>query len=152
MSHPDSGIGLVLKADSIAIAFRDEVKQSVTQLSLPPKLVGILSTSSAPSKFYAEFTKKQCNELGIQFELKLTGAARSTELREGEEVEDAIIEANEDESVDGIMVCLSDDPCNLFTNTISTSPTGILSYLRCTAGPYLAFNRRGPSSSVVQCV
>jgi methylenetetrahydrofolate dehydrogenase (NAD+) len=117
MSLPDSGVGIALKADPIALAFRDEVKQSLTQCSRPPKLVGILSTSSAPSKFYAEFTKKQCNELGIQFELKLTGAARSTELPEGEEVEDAIIEANEDDSVDGIMVCLSDNPHNLFANT-----------------------------------
>ena len=114
MSNPESGIGLVLKADPIALAFRDEVKQSLAQRSRPPKLIGILSTSSAPSKFYAEFTKKQCNELGIQFELKLTGAARSTELREGEEVEDAIIEANEDDTVDGIMVRVIDNPHNRF--------------------------------------
>jgi methylenetetrahydrofolate dehydrogenase (NAD+) len=108
MSHLDgSGSGLLLKADPIAVTFHDEVKRSLRQLSRPPRLVGILSTSSAPSKSYAEFTKKQCVGFGIEFDLKLTGAALSRELREGEGVEDAIIEANEDDNVDGVMVCLS---------------------------------------------
>ncbi|KAJ7167649.1 NAD(P)-binding protein [Mycena filopes] len=52
-----------------------------------PRLVGILATSSAPSKFYAEFTRKQCEDLGVDFVLKTT----------------AIIQANEDENIDGIM-------------------------------------------------
>lgn len=99
-----SGKGLLLKADEIAATFRDEVKISLVKCSRPPKLVGILCTSSAPSKNYAEFTKKQCDQLGVEFVLKLTGAADSGESGEGEGVEEAIIEANEDESVDGIMV------------------------------------------------
>ncbi|KAJ6560421.1 methylenetetrahydrofolate dehydrogenase [Mycena capillaripes] len=99
-----SGKGLLLKADPIAAAFRDEVKQSLSQCSRRPRLVGILATSSAPSKFYAEFTKKQCEDLGVEFILKKTGAADTGDLGEGEGVEEAIIEANEDENVDGIMV------------------------------------------------
>ncbi|KAG6845451.1 hypothetical protein H0H87_009359 [Tephrocybe sp. NHM501043] len=98
------GKGLLLKADPIAATFRDEVKASLTQCTRPPKLVGILATSSAPSRSYAEFTKKQCAELGVNFVLKETGAALSADLGEGEGVEEAIIEANEDEGVDGIMV------------------------------------------------
>ncbi|KAE9409814.1 NAD(P)-binding protein [Gymnopus androsaceus JB14] len=102
-----SGKGLLLKADPIASAFRDEVQNTLTACPRAPKLVGILSTSSGPSRTYAEFTKKQCESFGFQFVLKETGAAISNEgegLGEGEGVEEAIMEANEDDSVDGIMV------------------------------------------------
>ncbi|KAJ7126455.1 NAD-P-binding protein [Mycena crocata] len=98
------GKGLLLKADPIAAAFRDEVKLSLSQSVRRPRIVGILATSSAPSKFYADFTKKQCEDLGVEFVLKKTGAADTGDLGEGEGVEEAIIEANEDENVDGIMV------------------------------------------------
>ncbi|CAA7258556.1 unnamed protein product [Cyclocybe aegerita] len=104
MSDPVARKGLLLKADPIAAAFRDEVKGTLEECSRPPKLVGILATSSAPSKSYAEFTKKQCEELGVEFVLKKTGAALDPELGEGEGVEEVIIEANEDEAVHGIMV------------------------------------------------
>jgi methylenetetrahydrofolate dehydrogenase (NAD+) len=77
----------------------------LAQATAKPKLVGILSTSSEPSKFYAEFTRRQCEDLGVEFVLKKTGAALQPGLAEGEGVEDAIIEANEDDSVNGIMVC-----------------------------------------------
>ena len=101
-----TGKGLLLKADGIAEKFREEVKAGLAACSRPPKLVGILSTSSAPSKNYAAFTKKQCEELGVEFVLRTVGAAESPDLAEGENVEEAIIEANEDDTVDGIMVSL----------------------------------------------
>jgi len=109
MSSPQSvddstGKGLLVKADAIADAFREEVKADLAACSRKPKLVSILSTSSAPSKNYAIFTQKQCEDLGVDFVLKLTGAALSTEHGEGDGVEEAIIEANEDDTVDGIMV------------------------------------------------
>lgn len=104
VADDSSGKGLIVKADGVAETFRDEVKNSLKSFSRPPKLVGILSTSSAPSRSYAQFTKKQCDELGVEFVLKTTGAAISPDLGEGEGVEEAIIEANEDDSVDGIMV------------------------------------------------
>ncbi|KAI0080822.1 methylenetetrahydrofolate dehydrogenase [Panus rudis PR-1116 ss-1] len=104
-STDNAGKGLLLKADPIANEFKEEVKSTLAQLPKPPKLVGILSTSAAPSKFYAEFTKKQCDDLGVEFVLKKVGSALDPEkLADGEGVEEAIIEANEDESVDGIMV------------------------------------------------
>ena len=99
-----TGKGILMQAAPIAAAFRDEVKNTLAQCSVRPKLVGILATSAAPSKNYAEFTKKQCEELGFEFVLRTVGAAESPELVEGEGVEEAIIEANEDDSVDGIMV------------------------------------------------
>ncbi|KAF8969385.1 methylenetetrahydrofolate dehydrogenase [Flammula alnicola] len=104
MSTAAARKGLLLKADPIAATFRDEVKRSLEECSRRPKLVGILATTSAPSKNYAEFTRKQCEELGVEYVLKLIGAAASPELDEGEGVEEAIIEANEDESIHGIMV------------------------------------------------
>ena len=104
MTPDPIGKGILLKADPIAAAFLNEVKQSISQRTRAPKLVGILSTSSAPSKSYADFTKKQCEELGIEFVLKKTGAALSSDFQEGEGAEEAIIEANDDNLVDGIMV------------------------------------------------
>lgn len=104
MTDPVARKGLLLKADPIAAAFRDEVKQSLEQCRIRPKLVGILATSSAPSKNYAEYTKKQCDDLDVEFVLIKTGAAVSSDLSEGYGVEEAIIQANEDNSVHGIMV------------------------------------------------
>lgn len=99
-----SGKGLLLKADLIADTFRDEVKTFLARSSRTPTLVGILGTPAAPSKFYAEFTRKQCDDLGVQFVLKVVGSAESAARVDGEGVEEAIIEANEDADVDGIMV------------------------------------------------
>ena len=106
MADPLDRKGLLLKADPIAAAFREEVRLGLENSAHRPKLVGILSTTSSPSKSYAEFTQKQCEELGVEFILKKTGAAVSPDLSEGEGVEEAIIEANEDASVNGIMVNL----------------------------------------------
>ena len=96
--------GVLLKADSIAEPFLAEVKANLTAVlspsstrGRPPKLVGILATASAaPSRSYAEFTRKQCVALGIAFELR--------EVEQDDGVEDAIIEANADNAIDGIMV------------------------------------------------
>ncbi|TBU46371.1 NAD(P)-binding protein [Dichomitus squalens] len=98
------GKGVLLKADAIAETFRVEIKSALSNASRPPKLVGILATSASPSKFYAEFTKKQCDALGVEFVLRRTGQAADEALAPGEGVEEAIIEANEDDTVDGIMV------------------------------------------------
>lgn len=104
MSADAPGKGLLLKADLIADPFHDEVQAALAKCPRPPRLVGILATSSVPSKNYADFTKKQCEALGVDFVLKRTGSAENTELEGGEGVEEAIIEANEDADVDGIMV------------------------------------------------
>jgi len=104
MSTEAVGKGILHKADPIANSFRDEIKTSLSTRGRAPKLVGILATSGAPSKFYADFTKKQCDALGVEFVLRQIGAAVDPTAGEGDGVEEAIIEANEDESVDGIMV------------------------------------------------
>jgi methylenetetrahydrofolate dehydrogenase (NAD+) len=113
--------GILLKADTVAEPFLAEVKTSLansigTSRSRPPKLVGILATAAnAPSRSYAEFTRKQCVALGIEFELREVGAALGGRENgadgssvdgtgDGDGVEEAIIEANADDAIDGIMV------------------------------------------------
>lgn len=112
MALDASGKGLLLKADLVADTYRDEVKTFLARSSRTrtPTLVGILGTSAAPSKFYAEFTRKQCDEIGVRFVLKTVGSAENAEWVDGEGAEEAIIEANEDVDVDGIMVRIDDVP------------------------------------------
>ncbi|CAE6482471.1 unnamed protein product [Rhizoctonia solani] len=101
-----SGMGKLVKADGIAAKFRTEIEQALTEpgaRARKPRLLGILSTSSAPSRSYAQFTKKTCEAIGIEFVLKEVGGAVEGGV-DGEGAEDAIIEANEDQSIDGIMV------------------------------------------------
>ena len=142
MATENTGKGILLKADPIASAFRDEIKAAISQNPVrAPKLVGILATSAAPSKFYADFTKKQCDELGVEFVLKKIGAAADPTLSEGEGVEEAIIEANNDESVDGIMVGTASCLCTaVSTHIVSfnkrcTTPSSECSRFVPCAGP-----------------
>ena len=135
MSGEASGKGILLKADPIANVFRDEIKATLATRPRPPKLVGILATSAAPSKFYAEFTQKQCTALGFEFVLKRIGAAADPALGEGDGVEEAIIEANEDDSVDGIMVGCVPSSTHLYTGSCRSLPNkGLLPDLWRTAG------------------
>ncbi|KAG9100942.1 hypothetical protein FRC06_003509 [Ceratobasidium sp. 370] len=101
-----SGVGKLVKADGIAAKFRKDIEEDLAHPSArsrKPCLLGILSTSSAPSRSYAQFTKKTCEAIGIEFVLKEVGGALDGGI-DGEGVEEAIIEANEDVNVDGIMV------------------------------------------------
>lgn len=131
MSSSAAPKGVLLKSDSIASKFSEEVKNTLASRSRKPKLVGILSTASAPSRSYAEFTRKQCEALGIEFQLKETGAALGQDAPDGEGAEDAIIEANGDSSVDGIMVRLLIMHLRHWLTYICA---GILSDLWCSAG------------------
>jgi hypothetical protein len=132
--------GILLKADTIAEPFLAEVKASLVNSisrSRAPKLVGILATANAPSRSYAEFTRKQCVALGIEFELREVGAALAGSEAGangngtggiGDGVEEAIIEANADDTVDGLMVrALSYTVENLPCPTISGMTPGVLS-------------------------
>lgn len=93
-----------MKADAIADTYKAEIISLIDKTAHRPKLVGILTTSSVPSRRYAEYTQKMCVEHGIEFILKTTGAAKDKELDEGEGVEEAIMEANNNDSIDGILV------------------------------------------------
>ncbi|KAH7102960.1 methylenetetrahydrofolate dehydrogenase [Auriculariales sp. MPI-PUGE-AT-0066] len=102
---PAPGSGILLKAENVAKPFQEELKRALEGRSRAPRLVAILGTSGTPSRMYAEFTRKACTDLGFDFVLRETGAAiANSGLGEGEGVEEAILEANEDPAVDGIMV------------------------------------------------
>lgn len=114
---PTAPVGKLLKADDIAAPYRADVESAIaifTNKSRKPRLIGILATDSKPSEMYAEFTRKTCEGMGVEFVLRRVGAA-ALKGREGEVVdsdaegdgglESSIIEANEDPTVDGIMVC-----------------------------------------------
>lgn len=124
--------GALILASKIAAPFQDAVRNATRERKekgLPaPKLVGILATPSPPSVAYAEWTKKACQDVGIEFEIWRTWEDKdvATEGQEGKveevkdedldleaDVEDLIIAANADKSVHGIMVsCL--DPWESF--------------------------------------
>lgn len=121
--------GALILASKIAAPFQDAVREATklrkeSGLSTP-KLVGILATPSPPSVAYAEWTKKACQDVGINFEIWKTW--EDSEVKEGEgegngegkkdghedldleaDVEDLIIAANADKSVHGIMVSFHD--------------------------------------------
>lgn len=107
-----SHLGVLLTAAKVGAPFDKEVKASLATLARRPTLVAILSTSAAPSRTYANFAKSQCENIGVKFVLKEVGAGKtrqegdtSTPLGgEGEGVEEAIVEANEDDECDGILV------------------------------------------------
>jgi methylenetetrahydrofolate dehydrogenase (NAD+) len=124
--------GVLLRADAIAEPFLSEVRATLANHARPraPKLVGILATANAPSRSYAEFTRKQCDALGIVFELREVGAAlpEGAGGADGDGVEEAIIEANADDAVDGIMVrSCSSKRVLICVPTIACMTAGLLS-------------------------
>lgn len=62
-----------------------------------------VANADEPSRLYAESTKKSCEEIGIEFEFKVVG--KPEQKSQPGEVEQAVLEANMDDGVDGIMVC-----------------------------------------------
>ncbi|BGO98987.1 Methylenetetrahydrofolate dehydrogenase [NAD(+)] [Rhodotorula toruloides] len=93
--------------EHIAKPFRTAIQEATSKLAQKPKLVGILANSGAPSRAYANWTAKACEAVGIEYELREVGivAEGATEgTAEQGEVEEAILAANEDDGVNGIMV------------------------------------------------
>lgn len=89
-----NGEGVVLAA-TIAKKFIDETTEQVSKLDPPPKLVGFLANADPAAKMYADFAKKTSLDCGFRFETREVNK---------EDLEDAIMDANEDKDVDGIMV------------------------------------------------
>lgn len=98
--------------EAVAKPFRQAIIDSTSQLSVKPKLVGLLANTSAPSRAYAQWTAKACEAVGIEYELReIVGAAAGQDQQDEEgavaeqgQVEEAILDANADPSVNGIMV------------------------------------------------
>ncbi|SCZ90204.1 BZ3500_MvSof-1268-A1-R1_Chr1-3g01838 [Microbotryum saponariae] len=93
--------------ESVAKPFRAAIIATISTSSPRPKLVGLLANSNAPSRAYAEWTAKACQAVGINYELREVGAIKEGQdhaVAEQGEVEEAILEANADDEVHGIMV------------------------------------------------
>lgn len=82
-------------ATGVAKPFIEEIKDGVKQLERTPKLVGFLANNDPAAEMYAQWTGKTSESIGFAYELRRV---------DKEELEEAIIEANDDDNVDGIMI------------------------------------------------
>jgi methylenetetrahydrofolate dehydrogenase (NADP+)/methenyltetrahydrofolate cyclohydrolase len=85
----------ILDPAAIAAQFRGQIRAEVASLAEPLTLVGFLSTEHGPSATYAEYTRKGCEDVGVRFDLRHIRRL---------DVEDAIVAANADPHVDGILI------------------------------------------------
>jgi methylenetetrahydrofolate dehydrogenase (NADP+)/methenyltetrahydrofolate cyclohydrolase len=86
---------VLIDPNEVARGLRDELRAEIAQLPEALRLVGLLATDHAPSRTYAEYTQKGCEDVGVEFELRAVP-------RLG--VEPAIEAANLDPSVHGILI------------------------------------------------
>lgn len=94
MSQPGTA-GRTILASSIAKPFTEEIAKGVERLGRKPLLVAFLANDDPHARMYAEWTGKTSEELGFKYELR---------VMDKEELEEAVIEANNDDKVDGIMI------------------------------------------------
>ncbi|KAH8927529.1 NAD(P)-binding protein [Atractiella rhizophila] len=89
----------VLSPSKIAEPFLQTIRTTIPP-GTKPTLVGILASSDPAARQYADWTKKNCEDLGLGYELKVVEGGETSVGR----VEEEILKANEDEAVAGIMV------------------------------------------------
>ncbi|KAM5436889.1 Methylenetetrahydrofolate dehydrogenase [NAD(+)] [Microsporum canis] len=85
----------VVLAASVARGLLAEVTEGRKALDKPPHLVGFLANSDPAARMYANWTEKTCKENGFRYTCREVSR---------DDIEDAIIAANTDDDVDGIMV------------------------------------------------
>ncbi|KAK6000111.1 hypothetical protein QM012_004099 [Aureobasidium pullulans] len=85
----------VVLAANIAKKLQAEVAEGLAKLHRKPHLVGFLANKDPAARMYADWTGKTCVDNGFAFSLREV---------EREELEEAIREANADDTVDGILV------------------------------------------------
>ncbi|MDB4973912.1 MAG: folD2 [Myxococcaceae bacterium] len=85
----------VIDPAAVAASFRAELREELATLPERLKLVGLLADGHAPSATYAEYTRKGCEEVGMDFEL--CGVRPEAAAR-------AVRAASDDPSVHGILV------------------------------------------------
>jgi methylenetetrahydrofolate dehydrogenase (NAD+) len=85
----------VILANKIAQNLLAEINAGLKELQCSPHLVGFLSSADPAARVYAEWTGKTCKDNGFRFSLREV---------DRELLEEAIMTANEDPDVDGIIV------------------------------------------------
>jgi methylenetetrahydrofolate dehydrogenase (NADP+)/methenyltetrahydrofolate cyclohydrolase len=88
-------VARVIDPADVAAAFRAEVRAEVASLPEPLTLVGVLADEHRPSRTYAEYTRKGCEDVGVRFDLRQVRRL---------DVEPTIRAANADPGVHGILV------------------------------------------------
>lgn len=95
MASNDERAGKTILASKIAKGFTEEITEATGKLERKPKLVGFLANTDPAAKMYADWTGKTSESLGFEYELITV---------DKEYLEEEIYKANNDNSVDGIMV------------------------------------------------
>ncbi|OCK80970.1 NAD(P)-binding protein [Lepidopterella palustris CBS 459.81] len=85
----------VVLAGTIAKGLLEETQEGLKKLDRKPHLVGFLASADPAARVYAEWTGKTCRENGFDFTLR--------EL-DREDLEDALLSANTNPTIDGIIV------------------------------------------------
>lgn len=80
---------------AVAAKYREQLRSEIKALPERLKLVGFLCADSGPSATYANYTATGCADVGIGFELRHVNKLQ---------MEDAILAANSDPQVHGILV------------------------------------------------
>lgn len=92
--------GRTILASTISKIYDEEIRQKVESLRPlrpeGPLLVGFLANSDPAAEMYARWTQKTSEALGIRYELR--------RFADKDLLEENIIEANNDDGVDGIMI------------------------------------------------
>jgi len=88
-------VARILDPSEVASAFRRDLREQIA--ALPHKLVlaGLLVADHGPSRTYAEYTRKGCDDVGVSFDLRHVQRL---------EMEQAVQRANADPGVHGIIV------------------------------------------------
>ncbi|OQD73878.1 hypothetical protein PENDEC_c013G05451 [Penicillium decumbens] len=85
----------VILAKNVANGLLSEVQEGVKTLEKPPHLVGFLANNDPAALMYAQWTQKTCEEYGFKYSLREVSR---------DDIEGAILAANADNDVDGIIV------------------------------------------------
>ncbi|EEH10247.1 methylenetetrahydrofolate dehydrogenase [Histoplasma capsulatum G186AR] len=85
----------VVLAANVARGLLAEVNEGRQTLSTAPHLVGFLANSDPAAKMYADWTEKTCKDNNFRYTLRAVSR---------DDIEDAILAANSDPDVDGIIV------------------------------------------------
>jgi methylenetetrahydrofolate dehydrogenase (NADP+)/methenyltetrahydrofolate cyclohydrolase len=88
-------VSRVIDPADVAAAYRAELRAEVAALPEPLTLVGVLADEHRPSRTYAEYTRKGCEDVGVRFDLRVVRRL---------DVEPTIRAANADAGVHGILV------------------------------------------------
>ncbi|KAL4798299.1 hypothetical protein BDV19DRAFT_357535 [Aspergillus venezuelensis] len=85
----------VMLSKHVANGLLTEVSEGIKTLEKPPHLVGFLANNDPAALMYAQWTEKTCHENGFKYSLREVNR---------DNLEEAILAANVDSDVDGIIV------------------------------------------------